>query len=178
MKKAEPFAEFRQFYSAGMNRRGCEVVGLITTAATAAAAAATAAAAVTATVTAITATAATAVSTTATTAATAATTVGRAFFTRTCFIDRKRAALERLAVERGDGRVHAFGGVHGHERETAWATGGAVHGKGAFGDCAVGSKKVTQVVFGGVEGKIPDIHFGVHMVYLRSLTAYFFDCSR
>ncbi len=72
--------------------------------------------------------------------------------------------MERFAVERGDGRVHAFGGVHGDKRETAWAARGAIHREGGFSDGAVLGEQVAQVVFGGVEGKIPDIHFSIHMV--------------
>ncbi len=72
--------------------------------------------------------------------------------------------MERFAVERGDSRVHAFGRVHGDERETAWAARGAIHGKGGFSNGAVLGEQVAQVVFGGVEGEIPDIHFGIHMV--------------
>ena len=55
--------------------------------------------------------------------------------------------------------------AHGHESEPARAAGHAVHHQVGFNDRAVRGKRVLQVVFGGVEGKISDKQFCTHVMF-------------
>jgi hypothetical protein len=108
--------------------------------------------------------AATATAATATVTATA-TTAARSFFARTGLVDGQSASLPFLAIESLDGRVGAFLGGHGHESETAGLSGHSILHQVGLGDRTMWSEKIVQIVFGGVEGEIPDVQFRVHNVF-------------
>ena len=59
-----------------------------------------------------------------------------------------------LAMERVDGLLAFIGAAHGDEAEAAGAVGFAVHDQGGVRHFAVLGKKLVQVLFGGLEGKI------------------------
>lgn len=112
---------------------------------------------------------ATVIPTTAITAAVATATtttaaVGRTFFTRAGLVDGEVTAKEGLAVEAIDGCVHAFDAVDGDESEATWAAAFTIGRKENFGNAAVLAEKFAEICFGGVKGKVPDIHFGIHSV--------------
>ena len=113
--------------------------GLITVATTAAAAAAAA----------VTAAAAAVFTTTA-----AATAAGRTFFTGLGHVDSEGASIDGLAVHAFDRLLGFFGGTHGDETEAARTAGGAIHHQIGFGDRTERGKRVLEVVFSGIEGKI------------------------
>src|ERR1700690_812024 len=79
-----------------------------------------------------------------------------ALFPRLGHVDCEGAAAQLRAIQRADGFLRLLGGVHGDEAKTAGTAGGPVHHQVGFHDRAVRGKRVLQVVFGGVEGKIPD----------------------
>ena len=58
--------------------------------------------------------------------------------------------------------VHAFGGLHGDKGKAARTTGVAVHRKGDFGNIAVGTEELAEIVVVGVEGQIAHVHFRIH----------------
>jgi hypothetical protein len=113
------------------------------------------------------ATAAAAISTT-TAAATATAAAGRTLFTRTSDVDREGATVEFLAVEGVNGLLGFIGVGHGDETEATGATGHLVHHQVGLDDGAVCGKRVLEVVFGGVEGKISYIQFIAHVMLILS----------
>jgi hypothetical protein len=131
--------------------------GLVT--ATTAAAATTATAAVTTATT--TAAAATAAVTTATAAATAAGT----FFTRTSHVYREGATVDFFAVQRLDGLLGLVRGAHRDKTKPTRTARGAIHHQVGFEDRTMRGERVLEVVFCGVEGKIPYKQFITHMMF-------------
>jgi hypothetical protein len=98
-----------------------------------------------------------------------ATAAGRALFSRSSDIDGKGAPVNGFASHGLDGFLRLFGRAHGDETEPARTAGGPVHYQVGFNDGAVGCERILQIVFGGVEGKISDKQFIVHvMFYLLS----------
>ena len=150
----------------GASRRSGRLPALSAAITTVTASTATAAAAATTTV-AATATAAATTTVTATATAAATTAVGGAFFTGAGFVHGQGAAHPAFAVEFFDGGFHAFTGAHGDEAETAGAAAFTVSDDGHFGDVTVLAEEFADVEFGRVEGKIPDVHFGVDHRMLR-----------
>ena len=73
------------------------------------------------------------------------------------YIDRAENELDRLCL-----RFLVRG--HRHECESARLTRHLVLYKDRFANGAGFGKKVLKVIFCGVEGKIPDIKFGSHMI--------------
>ena len=64
--------------------------------------------------------------------------------------------------------------THGDECEAAGAAGHAIHHQVGFNDRAMGGKRVLEIVFGGVEGKISYKQFVIHvMIYCPRLTPAF-----
>src|SRR5580698_7522480 len=106
----------------------------------------------------------TAAATTAAAIFTASAAAGRTFFTGTGDIDGDCAAIQFLAVHGGNGFLRFFIRAHGDESESAGAIGRAVHHQIGFGDRSVSSKRVVQVVFGGLKGKIPNEQFIIHAI--------------
>ena len=115
---------------------------------------------------------ATAFATTVAATATAATTVAAcwAIFFRTGFIDGQVATTEVFFVEATDGFIHGGLGVHGHESKATRTTGVAVHGQVDVSNGAVVGEEGADVVFGGSEGQIAHIHFGIHIDFLGSVS--------
>ena len=94
------------------------------------------------------------------TASTAAACVGLRFG----FIDNQGATLKLISVQGGNGIVHGIGGIHGDECETSGPSGFTVGWNEYFSHFAMGTKQIPQVLFGGIEGQIPYVHFCVHMI--------------
>jgi hypothetical protein len=127
--------------------------GILASPTLAAIAASTAAAAVAAATTTVAA-AATATIAAATIAATTAAASGWTRFARTRFVDSKRPAFNRFAVELGD-RFLCIGLVrHGDEGEAARLAGEFVLHEGNFINCADLSEEILEFRFSGIEGKI------------------------
>jgi len=97
-------------------------------------------------------------------AALATTTARRALFARSGDIDRNGAPVNRFAAHGLDGFRGLFGRAHSDETEPARTTGGPIHYEVGFNDGAVGCEGILQIVFGGVEGKISDKQFIVHVI--------------
>lgn len=112
--------------------------------------------------------AATAVFTTRTPAAAAA--AGRTLFARTGHVNREGATIELLTVQRVNGFLRFFGAAHGDETETPRTAAHAVHHQVGFDDRAVRGKRVGEVVFSSVEGKISDKQFCAHVMLILSET--------
>src|ERR1022692_585364 len=106
--------------------------------------------------------------TTATTAVftttTAAAAAGGALFARLGHVNREGATANFLAVQSGNGLLRFFGGAHGDEPKSARTTGFPVHQQIGFSNRAMRAKRVLQVVFGGVEGKISYKQFITHVM--------------
>src|SRR5258706_10475293 len=98
--------------------------------------------------------------------ATAAPAATPALFARLGDIDRKIAAINGRAVQ-GIYRLLGFlGCAHCHEPEPARTSAHAVHHQVGFDDRSMGGKRVLEVIFGGVEGKVSDKQFGItHVMY-------------
>ena len=92
----------------------------------------------------------TTISTTGTTAAAAT----AASFHRLGFVDRQVTTVVVLAVKSVDGALAFFGAAHGDKSETAGAVRFAIHDQVGFSDSTVLGKKLAEVLFGGLEGKI------------------------
>jgi hypothetical protein len=86
---------------------------------------------------------------------TSTTTTSRALFARAGDVDGQGAAIQLRAVQGGNGFLRFLIVAHGHETKAAGAIGHAIHHQIGFHDCAVFGKRVIQVVFCGIEGKIP-----------------------
>jgi hypothetical protein len=101
---------------------------------------------------------ATAVSTTTTATAASAvlgtTGAGSALFTRAGDVHGQGAAVNGLAVQRGNGVRRFLVRAHGDESKPAGTASGTVHHQIGFDDSAMCGKGVLQVVFGGFAGKI------------------------
>jgi hypothetical protein len=91
-----------------------------------------------------------AISATRTTTATAA----AASFHRLGFVDREVATVVVLAVKGVNGALAFFGAAHGDESETAGTVRFAIHDEVGFSDSTMLGKKLVEVLFGGLEGKI------------------------
>jgi hypothetical protein len=79
-----------------------------------------------------------------------------AFFTRLGNIDGEGASAHILAVQGISRLLRLLVRAHGHESKAAGTIGHAIHYQGGFADRAVRGEGVSQVIFSGVEGKIPD----------------------
>ncbi len=134
----------------------------VTTLAAVAAEAATTAAAEAATLTATTAAAEATTLATAEAAALATTeaTASGAVFLRTGFIHGQLTATELDTVGLFSGILGLLGRAHGHERETARATGHAVEGDVHVGHGAILLKMSAKLFSGGLERQIADVEFG------------------
>jgi hypothetical protein len=98
-----------------------------------------------------------------------------ALFARAGDVDGERATIQLLSVQTIDRLLGFLGRTHGHETKPARAIGGAIHHQIRFGDRAERGERVLQIVFGGVEGKISDKQFTVHvMLFIYCLTDYCF----
>ena len=96
---------------------------------------------------------------------------GTARFHRLGFVDGQVTAIVILAMERIDGALAFFGAAHGDEAKTAGTAGFTVHDQVGFGDSAVLSKKLVQVLFVGLEGKISYVQFHVVFLYVEVATS-------
>jgi hypothetical protein len=67
-----------------------------------------------------------------------------------------------MAIERFHGFLSLFSGAHRDKTETARTAGRPVHHQIGFRDSAMSCKQILQVVFGGIEGKIPHKQFIIH----------------
>lgn len=59
-----------------------------------------------------------------------------------------------LAMKGADGALAFFGAAHRHKTEAAGAVRFAIHDQVGFSDSTMLGKKLVQVLFGGLEGKI------------------------
>lgn len=100
-----------------------------------------------------------------------------AFFTRHRLIDIQQAAVQRFAVHRGDSLLHAFSAFHRYKGKATRAACTAIHWEMNIGNQTVLFASGPKIRLRSVEGKIPDVYFGVHDLGLREQSA-FFDCSR
>ena len=98
-------------------------------------------------------------------ATTAATTTARALFARLGDVNREVAPVQCLAIQAVDGLLGLLGCAHGNEAKPARTAGGPVHHQVGLDDRAVRGERVLQVVFSGVEGKIPDEQFITHVMF-------------
>ena len=78
-------------------------------------------------------------------------------FARTRFVHGEVATMEVLAVELADRRLCLSIAGHGDEAEAAGVSGHFILHEGCLGDAAGACKEILKIVFGGVEGKIPDV---------------------
>src|SRR5688572_3972484 len=92
-------------------------------------------------------------------------TTARALFTGFGNVDGEGATIHFLAVHGCDGFLRLFGGTHGDETKATRTAGFTVHHQVGFGDRAMRSECVIQVVFGGVEGKVSHKQFTAHMMF-------------
>jgi hypothetical protein len=111
------------------------------------------------------------------TTATAATAAG-AFFAGTSDVDREGATIELFAVQSVDRFLGFIGAAHGYETKAAGTAADAVHHQVDFHNRTVGRKRVLEVVFRSVEGKISYKQFIVHAMIAVRLSLYLPDCSR
>src|ERR1700690_983209 len=89
----------------------------------------------------------------------------RTLFARAGNVDRQGAAIQLRAVQRGNGLLRLFRRAHGDEAEASGTAADAVHHQVGFRDRAVRREGVLQVVFRGVEGKIPYKQFITHVMF-------------
>ena len=120
-----------------------------------------------------------AITATATAAATAAakfattTASARALFARASDVDGEGAAVQLRAIQGINGLLRLFRRAHRDEAEPTRFTRYAVHQQVGLDDRAVGREGVLEIVFGGVEGKIPNKQFCTHvMFYCATNTAF------
>ena len=107
----------------------------------------------------------TAVSTTTTTAAACTTrTAAGAIFARAGFIDGESAIHEIAAVEKADGLLGFFSGGHRDEAKSAGFAGEFILHQSSLRDGASLGEMILKIVFGGFEGKIPDVKFSGHIL--------------
>ena len=66
-------------------------------------------------------------------------------------------------MELRDGLLGLLGARHGDKGEAAGLAGEFILHEGRLGDGAALGEMILKIHFGGVEGKIPDEEFGVHM---------------
>ena len=78
-------------------------------------------------------------------------------FARTRLVDGEIATVEIFSVELRDRRLCLSIAGHGDEAEAAGVSGHFVLHESCLGDAAGTCEEVLKVVFGGVEGKIPDV---------------------
>ena len=81
---------------------------------------------------------------------------GRSFFARLGHIDGEGASAHVLAIEGIGGLLRFLVGAHGHETKAAGTIGHAVHDEAGVRDRAMRGEGVSQVIFSGVKGKVPD----------------------
>ncbi len=97
-------------------------------------------------------------------------------------VDGEIATVHRFPVEGIDGLLRLFRRAHSNERKAARAAGCPVHHQVGFNDRTVRRKRVLQVVFGGIEGEVPNKQFRAHVMFyclrLKDCTLLFPDCSR
>lgn len=84
-------------------------------------------------------------------------------------VDGECAAIEIAAVHAVDGLLGVLCGGHGDEAEAARAAGHAVHHDGDLEDGAVLGEGVLEVVFGGLERKVPDKQLVAHADLMLSV---------
>lgn len=101
-------------------------------------------------------------------AVTAATSIGLRFG----FIDNHSASLKFISVQGGNGITHGIGGIHGDECETSGPSGFTVGWNEYFSHFAMGTEQIPQVLFSGIEGQIPYVHFCVHMIKRQVLRLF------
>ena len=106
-----------------------------------------------------------AVSTAATaTAGRTARTAAGAVFARAGFIDGEGAIHEIATVEKADGLLGFFCGRHRHEAKAAGFSGEFILHERGFCDGTGLGEMILKIVFGGVEGEIPDVEFSGHIL--------------
>jgi hypothetical protein len=88
-------------------------------------------------------------------AAPAAATAG-AFFARAGFVYSQGAAFQVFAGQAGNGRLRAFRRGHANEGKAARTARGAVGHEIDLINRTAGCEEILQIVFGDVEGQIPD----------------------
>ena len=98
----------------------------------------------------------------------ASTATSRALFAGPGDVDSDSASIQLCAVHGGNGLLRLRFRAHGYEAKATGAIGGAIYHEVGFGDCAVRGKRVVEVVFSGVEGKISYKQFIIHVMYLLS----------
>jgi len=81
---------------------------------------------------------------------------GRSFFTRLGNIYGEGASAHILAIQGIRGLLRFLVGAHGHETKAAGTIGHAIHDEAGVRDRAMRGEGVSQVIFSGVEGKVPD----------------------
>ena len=81
----------------------------------------------------------------------------RAFFARLGFVDGHVPALPLRAVEGCDGGLGTFGRLHSDKGKSARALRDFVHDEVDLLNGTVCSKHILEIVFGDVEGEIPDV---------------------
>jgi len=82
------------------------------------------------------------------------------------FVDGQFASVQFLIVHGADGGFGAGFVFHGHEREPAGTTRGAVHDDLNLADRPVLGECVLEVVFSGLERDVPDIELRAHRLIL------------
>jgi hypothetical protein len=85
------------------------------------------------------------------------------FLAGTRFVDGQIATLEILAMKLIHGALRLFIRGHGHEAEAARFAGHFILNEDGLADRSGGGEEIQKIVFGGVEGKIPDVKFVTHI---------------
>jgi hypothetical protein len=130
-------------------------MGCLPTASAAAAATATVSTAAATTITTAAATTIAAAATTITAAAAAATTL----FAGLGFVDSQIASVEILTVEVFNGIHHGILGIHRDESKATGAVAFAIDRDMHICHCSEIAKKASEIIFIGIKGEIPHIHF-------------------
>jgi len=87
-----------------------------------------------------------------------------AFFARLGCVNGEGAAVHVRAVQCADGFSGLLIGAHRDEGKAAWTARGAIHHEVGFKHGAVRRESVLQIIFGGVEGKVSDKQFIIHLL--------------
>ena len=132
-------------------------MGCLPTASAAAAATATVSTAAATTITTAAATTIAAAATTITAAAAAA--AATTLFAGLGFVDSQIASVEILTVEVFNGIHHGILGIHRDESKATGAVAFAIDRDMHICHCSEIAKKASEIIFIGIKGEIPHIHF-------------------
>ncbi len=106
----------------------------------------------------------TAAFTTATAVPATTTAAARALFAGLGNVDCEGSSIDFLAIQGGNRGLRFIWCAHGDETKTTGTAAHAVHHQVGFHDSAMLRKRILEVVFGRVEGKIPYEQFVTHVV--------------